>query len=75
MRRRQTAERLKPAAFEECRGCSCPSEEPCRVERLVNRVLFVHAAHAFLCRNRTSFGDSYICRCTARRDIFQRTGL
>jgi hypothetical protein len=45
------------------------------VEKLVNRVLFVHAAHAFLCHNRTSFGDSYICRCSVRREIFQRTGL
>jgi len=69
---RQTAEKLP--LFEECLGCSGASEEPCKVENLVNDTLFVDARHAFLCYHRTSFGDSYICRCPVREDIYERHG-
>lgn len=72
MSRSQTAEKLP--SFEECLGCSGPSEEPCKVENLVNNALFVDAAHAFLCYNRTSFGDSYICRCRIRKQIYESHG-
>lgn len=72
MSHRQAAEKLP--AFEECLGCSGASEEPCAVKDLVNQVLFVEAGHAFLCYHRTSFGDSYICRCPVRREIYDRHG-
>jgi hypothetical protein len=72
MRHRQTAEKLPP--FEECLGCSGTSDEPCRVESLVNSVLFVDAGHAFLCYHRTSFGDSHVCRCPTRKEIYERHG-
>ena len=72
MSHRQTAEKLP--GFEECLGCSGTSEEPCKAENLVNDVLFVEAAHAFLCYHRTSFGDSYICRCPVRKEIYERHG-
>ena len=72
MGHRQTAEKLP--RFEECLGCSGTSEEPCKVESLVNHVLLVEAAHAFLCYHRTSFGDSYICRCPVRKEIYERHG-
>ena len=72
MSHRQAAEKLP--RFEECLGCSGTSEEPCKAENLVNDVLFVEAAHAFLCYHRTSFGDSYICRCPVRKEIYERHG-
>lgn len=70
---RQTAEHT--ATLEE--GLSCPTSQdsPCKVESLVNEVLFVQAAPAaFLCYQRTSFGESYICRCPARKEIYKRHG-
>ncbi len=72
MSHRQSAEKLP--AFEECLECSGPSEEPCQVKELVNQTLFVEAAHAFLCYHRTSFDNSYICRCPVRKEIFDRHG-
>jgi hypothetical protein len=72
MSRRQIAEKLP--CFGECLGCSGTSDEPCTVNNLVNNVLFVEAAHAFLCYHRTSLGDSYICRCPVRKDIYERHG-
>ena len=72
MSHRQTAEKLP--RFEECLGCSGASEEPCKAENLVNHVLLVEAAHAFLCYHRTSLGDSYICRCPVRKEIYERHG-
>ncbi len=47
MSHRQTAEKLP--RFEECLGCSGASEEPCKVENLVNNTLFVDTRHSFLC--------------------------
>ncbi len=72
MSHRQAAEKLPH--FEECLGCSGTSEDPCKVENLVNNVLFVEAAHAFLCYHRTTFGESYICRCPVRKEIYERHG-
>ena len=73
MSQRQAAEKLPD--FEECAGCSGnPAGPPCEVQNLVNKVLFVDAAHAFLCYHRTSLGSSYICRCPVRRDIYERHG-
>lgn len=64
----------KISTFEVCLGCPTSQDSPCEVENLVNGVLFVRAAHAFLCYHKTSFGDSYICRCPARREVYQRHG-
>ena len=72
MKHRQTAEKLPH--FKECLGCSGTTEESCKVENQVNNALFVDAAHAFLCYHRTSFGDSYICRCPVRKEIYERHG-
>ncbi len=72
MRRTQTAEKLP--AFQECLGCPRASGQPCRVRELVNQTLFVEGAHAFLCYHRTSFENSYICRCPVRREIYDRHG-
>ena len=72
MSHRQTAE--KPPHFKECLGCSGTTEEPCKVENLVHKVLFVDAGHAFLCYHRSSFGDSYICRCPVRKEIYELHG-
>jgi hypothetical protein len=67
----QTARKL---AFAECLGCPCSQGTPCKAENLVDKVLFVQAAHVFLCYQRTSFGDSFICRCPVRKEIYERYG-
>ena len=72
MRRAQAAENLPH--FEECLGCSGSSGEPCRVKNLVNNTVFVEAGHAFLCHHRTSFSESYICRCPVRKEIYENHG-
>ena len=64
----------RKAAFGECLGCPCSQGTPCRAVNLVDKTLFVQAAHAFLCYQRTSFGDSYICRCPVRKEIYERYG-
>jgi hypothetical protein len=71
MSTRQTANEIDA---QECMGCPAGQATPCKVESLVDEVLFVEAAHAFLCYNRSSFGDSYICRCPFRKDVYQRHG-
>jgi hypothetical protein len=64
----------KTKDLHESLGCPPGQATPCKVETLVDEALFVEAAHAFLCYNRTSFGDSYICRCPSRKEIYKRSG-
>ena len=64
----------KAPVFQECLNCPACGEGPCEVERAVNHTLFVHGAHAFLCYHRTSFGNSYMCRCPVRKEIYRRYG-
>lgn len=45
----------------------------CRVEEFINnKILFVAPGRNLLCNYLISFGDSFVCDCPARKEIFRQ---
>jgi len=47
----------------------------CVVERCLDKVCFLHSCHEGVCNNKIFYGDSIICNCPVRIEIFNKYGI
>lgn len=62
------------AAADRCRkdvACLDPEQRSvCPVEQRIMDVIFVEPDNNFFCPYKTSFGDSYVCGCPVRQELY-----